>query len=249
MDKRDRKRTKTLAGRFNSAPWEDFLCTTHTRQATSLVFSLEVGVGADVCVCACLRLFFICVCNSVHIIRTSASPKNACEWLSGSVCALESALLGAARPRRVAKLLQVGDAVEVNESPRDHQDVEQLVGVELGERQTEREKSKSECRVREKQRVVWKEKEESLRHLPRCHTCRGRTSQGCERRTNRRRWCRASPWAAASPSDPWWWLWWDPRWWQSAVWERRRSDRDLQTLLNTDTERERAWVHNLTQQR
>lgn len=75
----------------------------------------------------------MCVCNSVHIIRTSASPKNACEWLSESVCALESAFLGAARSRRVAKLLQVGDAVEVNESPRDHQDVEQLVGVELGE--------------------------------------------------------------------------------------------------------------------
>lgn len=49
-------------------------------------------------------------------------------------CALEGALLGAARSRREAKLLQVGDAVEVNESPRDHQDVEQLVRVELGEK-------------------------------------------------------------------------------------------------------------------
>lgn len=54
------------------------------------------------------------------------------------MCALESAFLGAARSRRVAKLLQVGDAVEVNESPRDHQDVEQLVGVELGETDGER---------------------------------------------------------------------------------------------------------------
>lgn len=48
------------------------------------------------------------------------------------MCVLESAVVGAARSRRVAKLLQVGDAVEMNESPRDHQDVEQLVGVELG---------------------------------------------------------------------------------------------------------------------
>ncbi len=50
------------------------------------------------------------------------------------VCVLEGAILGAACSRRVAKLLQVGDAVEMNESPRDHQDVEQLVGVELGEK-------------------------------------------------------------------------------------------------------------------
>lgn len=46
--------------------------------------------------------------------------------------ALECAILCAARSRCVAKLLQVGDAMEMNKSPRDHQDVEQLVGVELG---------------------------------------------------------------------------------------------------------------------
>ncbi len=40
---------------------------THTRQATS-VFSLR---GESVCVCAC-------VCNSVHIIRTGASPRKMC---------------------------------------------------------------------------------------------------------------------------------------------------------------------------
>lgn len=50
-------------------------------------------------------------------------------------CALlEPAVLSAARSCRVAELLQVGDAVEVNERTRDHQDVEQLVGVELEER-------------------------------------------------------------------------------------------------------------------
>lgn len=52
-------------------------------------------------------------------------------WESRRLCALESAVLCAAPSGRVAKLLQVGDAVEVNESPRHHQDVEQLVGVEL----------------------------------------------------------------------------------------------------------------------
>ncbi len=56
------------------------------------------------------------------------------------MCALESAVLGAARSRRVAKLLQVGDAVEMNESPGDHQDVEQLVGVELGKIDGERQR-------------------------------------------------------------------------------------------------------------
>lgn len=56
---------------------------------------------------------------------------------SVSECALEKAVLGAAPSRLVAKLLQVGDAVEMNESPRDHQDVEQLVGVELREREKE----------------------------------------------------------------------------------------------------------------
>lgn len=44
---------------------------------------------------------------------------------------LEIAILSAASSCREAKLLQVGDAVEVNESPGDHQDVEQLMGVKL----------------------------------------------------------------------------------------------------------------------
>lgn len=45
--------------------------------------------------------------------------------------ALKGAVLGAARSRREAELLEVGHSVEMNESSRDHQDVEQLVGVEL----------------------------------------------------------------------------------------------------------------------
>lgn len=57
--------------------------------------------------------------------------------MTESLCALESAVLSAAPSRLVAKLLQVGDTVEMNESPRDHQDVEQLVGVELGKRERE----------------------------------------------------------------------------------------------------------------
>lgn len=50
--------------------------------------------------------------------------------------ALESPVGGAAPTGLVAKLLQVGDPVEVNESSCDHQDVKQLMGVELegGER-------------------------------------------------------------------------------------------------------------------
>lgn len=51
-------------------------------------------------------------------------------------CALfEGAVLSAARSCCVAKLLQVGDAVEVNKRTCDHQDVKQLVGVELEVRQ------------------------------------------------------------------------------------------------------------------
>ena len=65
------------------------------------------------------------------------------------VCVLESAVLSAARSRRVAKLLQVGDAVEMNESAGDHQDVEQLVGVELRKKNRERGKSKSNVHERE----------------------------------------------------------------------------------------------------
>lgn len=80
-------------------------------------------------------------------------------------CALEGALLSAARSRREAKLLQVGDAVEVNESPCDHQDVEQLVRVELGEK-ADREKGErvyqtsvtSEEKERGKKNVVIKKK-------------------------------------------------------------------------------------------
>lgn len=61
--------------------------------------------------------------------------------MSLRVCgALEGTVLSAACSRHEAKLLQVGDAVEMNESPRNHQDVEQLVGVELGN--TEREKTR-----------------------------------------------------------------------------------------------------------
>lgn len=68
-----------------------------------------------------------------RLLKTSASPKK-CVGVTEStgVRVLKSAILGAARSRCVAKLLQVGDTVEMNKSPRDHQDVEQLVGVELG---------------------------------------------------------------------------------------------------------------------
>lgn len=45
--------------------------------------------------------------------------------------ALESAVLGAAPSRRETEFLEVGHSVEMNKSSRDHQDVEQLVGVEL----------------------------------------------------------------------------------------------------------------------
>lgn len=48
--------------------------------------------------------------------------------------ALESAVLSAAPSRREAEFLEVGDSVEVHERSRDHQDVEQLVRVELGRR-------------------------------------------------------------------------------------------------------------------
>lgn len=51
------------------------------------------------------------------------------------VCgALERAVLSAAPSRREAEFLEVGDSVEVHERSRDHQDVEQLVRVELGTR-------------------------------------------------------------------------------------------------------------------
>lgn len=52
------------------------------------------------------------------------------EWVRACVGVLEHAVLGAAASCRVTKLLQVGDAVKMDESPGDHQDVEQLVGVE-----------------------------------------------------------------------------------------------------------------------
>ena len=57
--------------------------------------------------------------------------------------ALESSVLGAAPSRCVAELLQVGHAVEVNEGARHHQDVKQLVGVELTERERETNGNKS----------------------------------------------------------------------------------------------------------
>lgn len=60
---------------------------------------------------------------------------------------LECAVLGAARAGCVAELLQVGDAMEMNESPGNDQDMEQLVGVKLQrkerERETEKERRKS----------------------------------------------------------------------------------------------------------
>lgn len=72
------------------------------------------------------------------------------------------------------------------------------------------------------------------RHSPRCHTCRGRTSRGFGRRTDRLRWCRAWPWGTASPSGQWWSPWSDPHWWQSAGWEPRHSDQGPQTHLNKE---------------
>lgn len=44
---------------------------------------------------------------------------------------LESAVLCAARSCREAEFLEVGHSVEMNKSSRDHQDVKELVGVEL----------------------------------------------------------------------------------------------------------------------
>lgn len=45
--------------------------------------------------------------------------------------ALESSVVGAARSCREAEFLEVAHSVEMDKSSRDHQDVEQLVGVEL----------------------------------------------------------------------------------------------------------------------
>lgn len=56
-----------------------------------------------------------------------------CRARGGACALLQAAVLGAARSCREAELLQVGDAVEVDESTRHHQDVEELVGVELEE--------------------------------------------------------------------------------------------------------------------
>lgn len=55
-----------------------------------------------------------------------------------SVCGvLQGSVLGA-RSRREAEFLEVGDSVEVNEGSRHHQDVEELVGVELEEAERRR---------------------------------------------------------------------------------------------------------------
>lgn len=83
------------------------------------------------CLCVCLIL---CIYEPVP-------PRKICdsERMGHCVFALQRAVGGAAPSCRVAKLLQVGDAVEMNESSGDHQDVEQLVGVELGE-ETEKKK-------------------------------------------------------------------------------------------------------------
>lgn len=74
------------------------------------------------CLCVCLIL---CIYEPVP-------PRKICdsERMGHCVFALQRAVGGAAPSCRVAKLLQVGDAVEMNESSGDHQDVEQLVGVE-----------------------------------------------------------------------------------------------------------------------
>lgn len=62
---RQTDRKKTLVSQFNSAPWEAVLCITDTqRKATSVSV---LGDGDRVC----LRS----ECDSVHIIRISASPK------------------------------------------------------------------------------------------------------------------------------------------------------------------------------
>lgn len=99
-------------------------------------------------------------------------------------------------------------------------------------------------RVREQSDVKREKKKKAVLqlHLPRCHTSRGRTFRGCGRRTDRLRWCRASPWAAASPSVPWWWLWSDPHWWQSARWEPRRLAPDPQTHLNAERQTLNIWT-------
>lgn len=59
--------------------------------------------------------------------------------MSHGVCvcgALESAVLSAAPSRCESKFLEVGDSVEVHKSSRDHQDVEQLMRVELTDGET-----------------------------------------------------------------------------------------------------------------
>lgn len=59
----------------------------------------------------------------------------------GERALLEAAVLGAARPCCEAELLQVGDAVEVDECTGHHQDVEELVRVELQEERRGEEES------------------------------------------------------------------------------------------------------------
>lgn len=62
-----------------------------------------------------------------HARRTSRFGHRS-GWKCG---ALERAVRGAAPSRCEAEFLEVGHSVEMNKRSRDHQDVEQLVGVEL----------------------------------------------------------------------------------------------------------------------
>lgn len=89
----------------------------------------------------CVQVSVAGSCGSLHLRRKkkkkgkkNAEKKHDAVPRERTCVLLEPAVLGAARSCRVAELLQVGDAVEVNERTRDHQDVEQLVGVELEER-------------------------------------------------------------------------------------------------------------------
>lgn len=116
-----------------------------------------------------------CVCSDDECLST-------CVRLSQGVCgALESAVLSAAPSRCEAELLEVGDSVEVHERSRDHQDVEQLVRVELG---TRRRDLLNACEGQRDRQVRGRKKRSCL---PRCRTSLGRTSRGCGRRTDRLR--------------------------------------------------------------
>lgn len=91
------------------------------------------GCSDGICVRFCLRSEW----GSVHIIWASAVSYTVSEWVSQSVfmCVLKHAILSAAASCSIPKLLQVRDAVKMDESPGDYQDVEQLVGVELWQKE------------------------------------------------------------------------------------------------------------------